>query len=300
MLLKIRLFFIITGIFFIFTSCSKENNSSTEPFRGVKEQNETEQSNSIVQNDTENTSQDNADFNWALYASSQGFKSEIITAEELNSLGFELYKDGRYRNAYELFKQATFKDPGFAKAHFNVGCMLSLLLESGESADTEELYSGLEKALSLDAGMLNNVINDSDLQYIRESVRYRDLVIRYSEKDKEFPDYSGLIPGYWELTEEMPGLMITFYEDGTADLSEYYDFGYYGEGTWNFNVADYNFIIADFNLCLESGRDGSVSYYESRLTGELEPNNMIIYIYSFGYFSPGDSDEPLRLEKLYH
>ena len=154
--------------------------------------------------------------------------------------------------------------------------------------------------------MLSNVINDQDLEILRDSPRYQDLVIRYREKDKESPDYSGLIPGSWETHGRTIDILIIFYEDGTAELHEYYDFGFNGEGTWSFNTGSYNFLNADFTLRLESGRDGSVSCYESNLSAELDPENMSMLIYSFDeikapdYDDPAGSDGPVYLEKQYY
>lgn len=101
------------------------------------------------------------------------------TSSEINTLGYRCYKAGDLPAAAQLFGAAVEVDDTHALAHYNLACTLALLRARGEvcerGAYEETILEHLERAVALDEGRRARMKEDSDLDGIRSTVRYRVL-----------------------------------------------------------------------------------------------------------------------------
>ena len=110
-------------------------------------------------------------------------------ARSLNTRGFRLYKQKKYVEALELFKQATVADPNYAMAHYNAACTLGVLHKLGGVCEYDA-YRGtiinyLRRAVELDPRRGERMKTDSDLDPVRDTFAYQILAGLSLEKEKD-------------------------------------------------------------------------------------------------------------------
>lgn len=75
-------------------------------------------------------------------------------SDDLNTQGFRLYKQKKYVEAADLFKQALAADPRHALAHYNLACTLALISKTDEAcklgARRSVILEHLARAVELD------------------------------------------------------------------------------------------------------------------------------------------------------
>ncbi|MDH5657120.1 MAG: tetratricopeptide repeat protein [Spirochaetia bacterium] len=101
--------------------------------------------------------------------------SEVSKAEELNKLGYAKYKEKKYQEAADYYRQAIEEDPENAKSHYNLSCMLSLNNEYCNYDDREAL-SALETSIRLNPGYKKAAMTDGDLKNLRKFFKFRKLI----------------------------------------------------------------------------------------------------------------------------
>ncbi|WP_037571533.1 hypothetical protein, partial [Spirochaeta cellobiosiphila] len=123
-----------------------------------------------------------------------------LTAENLNSFGYDLYEAGNFKESMQLFVEAMLLDPTYVYAHYNFACVGSLYLEywshqdSGAYAQQEgfydeaylamvqdEVFQNLSISFFLASRYLDKSKTDPDLEYIRSLKRYNNLRQNLSE-----------------------------------------------------------------------------------------------------------------------
>ncbi len=97
-------------------------------------------------------------------------------AKELERLGFALHGKGDFEAAARYFGAASEKDPGFAKAHFNLACALSRLRGEGKSVDIDQIIGALHRAWAINPLYAENIRKDGDLAPIRDADDYLALL----------------------------------------------------------------------------------------------------------------------------
>ena len=104
------------------------------------------------------------------------------SAKELNAEGFRLYRQGKFPEALERFKQAMGADDHLALAHYNYAATLGVLRAKGEvcgsGAYKSEIVSHLKRSIELDAGRRARMKSDRDFDPVRDTVGYQQLLGR--------------------------------------------------------------------------------------------------------------------------
>ena len=106
-----------------------------------------------------------------------------LSAKELNTKGFRLYKREKYAEACRFFRDAIKMDDGYALAHYNLACTLALRYKLDPCGDAFEngitfskVLDHLGKSVYLDKGRKKKMQNDADLDPIRRTPRYNMLL----------------------------------------------------------------------------------------------------------------------------
>lgn len=114
------------------------------------------------------------------------------TAKDLNTEGFRLYQEGKYAEALEKFRAAVARDPKHALAHYNVAATLGVLRKQGKVCDHDAYASTilehLATAIKLDPRRLKRAKEDTDLDPIRETVGWHQLLGRSHTRTADVPE----------------------------------------------------------------------------------------------------------------
>ena len=104
------------------------------------------------------------------------------TARELNAEGFKLYRRGKFPEALGTFQRAFQKDQTLAIAHYNYAATLGVLRKAGHVCELDAyrpvILDHLERAIALDPRRRARMRQDPDLDPIRDTVRYQQLLGR--------------------------------------------------------------------------------------------------------------------------
>jgi tetratricopeptide (TPR) repeat protein len=118
--------------------------------------------------------------------------SPAQSARALNTEGFRLYQAGKYPEALEKFEAAAQADPKLALAHYNVAATLGVLRKQGQTcqyeAYRETILGRLTLAVQLDPRRLARAKEDADLDPIRDTVGWQQLLGRSPEKQADVPE----------------------------------------------------------------------------------------------------------------
>jgi tetratricopeptide (TPR) repeat protein len=104
------------------------------------------------------------------------------SAKDLNTQGFRLYKEGNYEEALDYFERAIEADASYALAHYNYACTLGVLRGMGPEyvcrydAYKWRILDYLEESVRLDAGRLERMKDDPDLECVHDTFRYQLLL----------------------------------------------------------------------------------------------------------------------------
>ncbi len=98
--------------------------------------------------------------------------SELLgmkSADEMNSIGLDFHRQGRYENSLEYFTYASMKEPDSARGFFNQACALSLM------GRIDEAVARLVMAAVIDAEWVAGYIGDPDLSPLHETAGFRQI-----------------------------------------------------------------------------------------------------------------------------
>lgn len=121
-----------------------------------------------------------------LAANYRDYHANINSPKSLNNVGMDYYHDSHLKLAAALFYRATILDgyseevDSIALANYNLACVISLLSESNEKYDNlEECLAYLERSFQLRADRWARSLEDSDLDNIRGTVQFKNLIEQY-------------------------------------------------------------------------------------------------------------------------
>ena len=113
------------------------------------------------------------------------------SAKQLNTQGFRLYQAGKYSEALETFKAAVQADPKHALSQYNVAATLGVLRKQGKVCEYDAYQSTileyLTAAVKLDPKRLERAKKDPDLDPIRDTVGWQQLLGRSPTRAEDVP-----------------------------------------------------------------------------------------------------------------
>lgn len=145
---------------------------------------------------------------------------ESKSASQKNLEGYQLFKQGNFKEALDLFKQAAILDPTNAKYPYNAACALNQLWDRGRyPGGGEDVYSYLQRAVRLDPSRKIKMRSDPDLKSRMDSPRFLSLAGALPE-EISFSIQKILQNGMWCSSggEFEPGFEIEFKTTGTIEL----------------------------------------------------------------------------------
>jgi hypothetical protein len=202
-------------------------------------------------------------------------------SQSLNNQGLDAYKNGRIEEAAELFRQSILADSTHLYCHYNLACMLSLLLSQGAQVDEDELYDELAIALGIDSvrpgtekdWVVKRMGADADLDHVRSSERFIKLLESPKPVEMGNPD---LLTGRWTddnyHTLELNGdktfsFTNTAVESPAAEVKGTWKQA--GEGRYVLSGELLPYSITDRGIT-KSGRSGKLEFDPSRLIVRLQ------------------------------
>uniref|UniRef100_UPI00055D1716 tetratricopeptide repeat protein n=1 Tax=Spirochaeta cellobiosiphila TaxID=504483 RepID=UPI00055D1716 len=210
-----------------------------------------------------------------------------LTAENLNSAGYDLYEKKDYAAAMQLFIEAMKIDPTYVFAHYNFACAGSLYLQYWSNKDkgiyaqqegqynqeiidtvTDEVFQNLSISFFLASRYLEKSKTDPDLEYIRQLKRYSNMRQNISE-----PNF-WTIYGYFKSTvsniEEYPesGQLSITLDGGFYSSFTIFDLISNHKGGINQWEFDYHNYINKQNVSLNEVDYGSLMQWGYRINYE--------------------------------
>lgn len=115
------------------------------------------------------------------------------TGENYNR-AMKSYSKKDYKSAAGFFKKSAGEFPGEAAVNYNLACLYALLLDDCQTIDTgedsavpeEEIFTYLEKAISIDPALKNRAQKDRDFLKVKEKARFLTATGQYA------PDQAGV------------------------------------------------------------------------------------------------------------
>ncbi len=117
-------------------------------------------------------------------------------AKQLNTQGYQQYKQANYMQALRLFRRAVQEDENYALAQYNLACTIAIVLEKcpSEFADEEDeallnfisrdsILAALKKSIEQDPQRLARSQTDDDLADFRKTYRYSHEILGYDKND---------------------------------------------------------------------------------------------------------------------
>ncbi len=110
-------------------------------------------------------------------------------AKQLNTLGFRLYKQGKYQQALPLFYRASKTDSRYALAQYNLACTAAMIARRNQCFQDEELShllaldsitAALKQSIMLDPKRKSKSQTDPDLAQVRQTYPYYRDILHYS------------------------------------------------------------------------------------------------------------------------
>lgn len=161
-------------------------------------------------------------------------------SRSLNSAGMALYRKGDLASATESFRKAIDADSSNYLAHYNLACTLCLIREKegpcGEiDASLLTILHHLERSLALSPERRERMVEDSDLNCVRGTLKYHLLAGRSFDNPADLKEM--LVSVQWSvyIADYMirinPHGSIRFNRDGTFTF-EVYDLKLKGSGTY--------------------------------------------------------------------
>jgi tetratricopeptide (TPR) repeat protein len=152
--------------------------------------------------------------------------AHAVSARDLNTEGYRLYLKEKFPEALDYFRRAVAADPDYALARYNLACTLGVLRKQGpEAVCRYDAYKSaildqLEEAVRLDPKTREKMQTDTDLDTVRDTVRYLRL-LGYSSANQDdvgailvAVSWFGPAPGAFG-----PAAAVDFRADGTLTLT---------------------------------------------------------------------------------
>lgn len=114
-------------------------------------------------------------------------QAEGKSVKQINSEGFELYKQGKYEDALIYFKKSFEADEAYYRAHYNYACTVSILYARdvcGYQEDLESVFTHLEKTVQLKPEYKTKMRKDPDLKPLRQFYRFY-MIAGYDVKEEK-------------------------------------------------------------------------------------------------------------------
>jgi len=169
----------------LLTSCQSSRSSETAQSQNtpeaVTDKNDTanrndESGSAVRQSDTQegdqNLSEPDAD-------KDNVSDSEHEKAKELNTKGYGLYKQGKYKEALDCFKKSFEADDSYYLPHYNYACTIGVLMKKDYPNwydRTDEVLAHLKKVRALKPDYIKMIKTDPDLDPIRKEFGYMLLL----------------------------------------------------------------------------------------------------------------------------
>ncbi len=148
------------------------------------------------------------------------------SARDLNTEGYRLYLKGKFPEALEYFRRAVAADPDYALGRYNLACTLGVLRKQGPGAVCRydayksAILDQLEEALRLDPKTREKMGTDTDLDSVRDTVRYLRL-LGYSPAGQD--DIGAILTAVSWFGPASgafgPAATVDFRQDGTLTLT---------------------------------------------------------------------------------
>ncbi|HLF34135.1 MAG TPA: tetratricopeptide repeat protein [Cyclobacteriaceae bacterium] len=101
-------------------------------------------------------------------------------AKELNTVGYQLYKEGKYEEAIEYFRKSAEADPQYPFAHYNFACTMAILIGKDFCVyigEVDNLFDHLYRAVELRPEYREKMQMDPDLKSVSHLCYFRNLTI---------------------------------------------------------------------------------------------------------------------------
>lgn len=145
-------------------------------------------------------------------------KAPPPTAKALNTEGFQLYQAGKYPEALEKFQAAVQADPKQALPRYNVAATLGVLRKQGQicqySAHRETILEQLKESVRLDPKRLQRAKEDADLDPIRDTVGWQQLLGRSPTRAADVPEILRKVSWFGPGVGVYGTLVTLKFEDG--------------------------------------------------------------------------------------
>lgn len=156
-------------------------------------------------------------------------------AKALNVEGYDLYKEAKWQEAAERFREAFSADPKLAIAHYNFAATVFRSIRSdgcNPSASYDEAFEHLARSLQLDKRRLKRIEEDPDFEEFRHTAGYFVLI---GSDVHSVAGITALLPKLRisapSLQDSGPLFRLEFHPDGTLDLLDH-DLLQSGSWTW--------------------------------------------------------------------
>lgn len=206
-----------------------DSNSNTDKTLGSNEVDSILNDNESVQNDEDNIN---------LLEEESNNSSEL--AKDLNSRGYDLYKEGNYEEALLIFKESFETYDDYVYSHYNYACTLGVLMKLDYPtwfSYKDEAIMHLRKVVDLNPDFTENIKADRDLDLLRKEFDYLGVLGYSLDNTEDVKIY--LKELNWYL--QGPGIIqiiggLNFSDDGRFSLS-YYDLRGFNEGNYDFPIV---------------------------------------------------------------
>jgi len=203
-----------------------------------------------------------------LFAVTDGF------ADVVNADGFAAYRRGNLYEAVVLFERAVAVNPSHAKAHYNLACALALLVGPCDITQFKAVRH-LAEAVRLEPARAQQMLTDKDLDKIRATVGYQELLGHSAKNDADLAALLQKTRWYTEATGDTggPGHGIAFQPSGRVTLSRY-PLRKWEESTkitGAYSVKDKNISVTLERPFWETDVKALSGRWQSDLTYESEP-----------------------------
>ncbi|MDP8176801.1 hypothetical protein QJU83_04500 [Pasteurella skyensis] len=110
-------------------------------------------------------------------------------ARKLNTRGYHLYKQGKYKKALLLFNQARKADNSYDKGHYNFACTASIIAHRNQCLQSEKLQQlvtldnvlrALKRSIKITPQRKAKSQTDPDLATLRSTYQYYRDILHYS------------------------------------------------------------------------------------------------------------------------
>jgi len=158
--------------------------------------------------------------------SSNQTNEDKTLSRELNTKGYELYKDKDYESALDYFKKAYEADDTYLYAHYNYACTLGVLMKMDYPQWYDyrsDIHDHLKIVLNIDPNYIEKIKTDEDLDLIRKDFEYHKLLGYGTEKDEDIK---------YMLVE------LDWYVNGPGVFTPIGSAGFKKDGSFVFSFAD--------------------------------------------------------------